>query len=174
MRPPRVLLALSLVSLFCLPVAVFAGIPAQVIADAPVAAGTNGGALLAADETGLATDINQQRVANGDAPLTVDPELTAIARARSQDQVAQHYFSHTNPEGQTVFDLLDKANIPWTDAGENLADSQGVDPVQAAIDGFSKSAAHRANMLSPNFTRVGVGAAESADGTTILSVVFTN
>ena len=175
MHPPRALLALSVFAVLTgASVAALAQTPANTVAYGPVATGASAVVTLGSEEAALASDINQQRAANAVAPLTVDPQLTAIARARSQDQVSQHYFSHTNPEGQTVFDLLDAANIPWMAAGENLAESNGLDAVQAAIDGFTKSPLHRANMLSTDFTRVGVGAAETADGTTIFSVVFTN
>jgi len=107
-------------------------------------------------------------------PLSVDPRLMDLARARSQDQVARSYFSHTTPDGKTIFDLLSDMMIGYTNAGENLAESRGLDPAQTAIDNFLKSPPHRANVLEPNDGRAGVGAATSADGTTILSVVFTN
>ncbi|HTE83565.1 MAG TPA: CAP domain-containing protein [Dehalococcoidia bacterium] len=131
-------------------------------------------ATFAQDEAGLAAAINAQRVTNGMAPLAVDPALTEVARERSGDQVARHYFSHTTPDGQTVFDLLNADGVSWVYGGENLAESRGMDAVQSAVSGFMHSAAHRDNVLSSHYGRIGVGAAQSADSTTVLTVVFTD
>ncbi len=129
---------------------------------------------LAQDESGLAAALNGQRQDAGIAPLTVDATLTGIARDRSGDQVSRGYFSHTTPDGRTIFDILTADGVNWTLAGENLAESRGEDPVNAAITGFMRSPEHRDNVLNAGYNHVGVGAAEAADGTTILSVVFTN
>lgn len=131
-------------------------------------------ARFAQDETGLTAAINAQRAADGLPPLVSDPALTQIARERSADQVTRHYFAHTAPDGGTVFDLLNAADPSWVYGGENLAESRGVDAVSAAINGFMQSPEHRDNVLSPNYARVGVGAAQTDDSTTILTVVFTN
>ena len=45
----------------------------------------------------------------------------AIARARSADMVAKHYFSHTQPDGRNVFDILTAQHITWYGAGEIIA-----------------------------------------------------
>ena len=142
-------------------------------AAAPEAVATDSAAL-SADANALITAINTQRTANGLPALSADPQLDALAELRSSDQVTRHYFSHTSPDGSTIFDLLNAAGIPWTAAGENLAESSGVDPVQAAIDGFMHSEEHRANVLSPAYRHLGV-AAEAGDGRTIIiTVVFTD
>src|SRR6476660_4161899 len=125
-------------------------------------------------ESGLVSAINGQRAANGLGGLSVDGSLTDVARLRSDDQVSRHYFSHVTPDGQTVFDFLNAEGVSWWVAGENLAESRGMDLVSAAIDGFMKSPEHRDNVLGGNYGRVGVGASTGSDGTTILTVVFTN
>jgi uncharacterized protein YkwD len=125
-------------------------------------------------ETGLASAINGQRSANGLGSLSMDGSLTDVARFRSDDQVSRHYFSHVTPEGQTIFDFLNADGISWSVAGENLAESRGMDPVQAAINGFMNSPEHRDNVLGASYSRVGVGASSGSDGTTIVTVVFTN
>ncbi len=129
---------------------------------------------LVQDESGLANAMNAQRVSDGLAPLSVDPTLMVIARDRSDDQAARGYFSHVTPDGRTIYDILTADGVDWTAAGENLAESRGEDPVNAAITGFMQSPEHRDNVLDTDYHHVGVGAAEEPDGTTILSVVFTN
>ena len=45
----------------------------------------------------------------------------AIARARSADMAAKDYFSHTQPDGRNIFDILGAQRIAWYAAGENIA-----------------------------------------------------
>jgi uncharacterized protein YkwD len=163
-RPPASMLLALTAALLCLS------------ASTPALALTRhtGASVLAEDESGLANAMNAQRASAGVAPLAVDPALTDIARGRSDDQVSRGYFSHVTPDGQTIFDILTADGVPWTAAGENLAESRGEDPVDAAITGFMQSPEHRDNVLNGEFHHVGVGAAQTADGITILSVVFTN
>jgi uncharacterized protein YkwD len=141
---------------------------------APADAGPATVSALVQNESGLAAAINGQREANGLSDLAVDTALTDVARFRSDDQVSRHYFSHVTPDGKTIFDYLNADGIPWSSAGENLAESRGMDPVQAAINGFMQSPEHRDNVLGAGYGRVGVGASQGSDGTTIITVVFTN
>ena len=46
------------------------------------------------------------RVQNGPRPLTRSPKLDQIATSRSQDMANRHYFSHTEPGGITVLNML--------------------------------------------------------------------
>ncbi|MGI8550778.1 MAG: CAP domain-containing protein [Dehalococcoidia bacterium] len=172
MRTPRALSSRLLGSLVALGLLAGGVSTARPVHAAPEAATL--AAALQTDEDGLVQAINQRRTNQGLVPLTTDPMLMQIARQRSQDQVSRHYFSHTAPEGTNIFDLLGKAQVNFSAAGENLAESQGQDPVQAAIDAFMYSPAHRDNVLNPGYGHVGVGAAMSDDGTTLLTVVFTN
>ena len=50
--------------------------------------------------------LNADRTAAGLVPVRVDARLMAIARARSVDMATKHYFSHTQPDGRNVFDIL--------------------------------------------------------------------
>lgn len=147
--------------------------PLQVALAGPAAGGPRW-ASLQDSETELVNSINDLRDQYGLPPLIVDPELTQIALYRSNDQAQRHYFSHITPDGQDVFDLLDQAGVNYTYAGENLAEADGPDPAQTAMDGFINSPPHLANLLSSDFNYMGVGAADSSDGFTIITVVFTN
>jgi uncharacterized protein YkwD len=64
------------------------------------------------------------------------------------------YFSHYTPEGLSPFDRMTEADIIFTYAGENLA----LAPSEAlAMKGLMQSPGHKANILSNNFHRVGIG-----------------
>jgi uncharacterized protein YkwD len=173
MRPPHALSVLAL-ALSCVFAAGAAGVAAAPAGSSAPQRTETVEALMAQDAVGLAAAVNAQRTLNGLAVLQADPELAQLAQVRSQDQVARHYFSHVAPDGGTVFSLLDLAGVPWTAAGENLAQTNAPDPAQSAVDGFMQSPEHRANVLDPGYGRIGTGAASAEDGNIILTVVFTN
>jgi uncharacterized protein YkwD len=118
--------------------------------------------------------LNSERAAAGLPALAVDVNLVAIARIRSSDMAARGYFSHTSPEGQSAFILLDQWGIPYSWAGENLARNNYplAETVAVAVRDLMASPAHRANILSPNYTRVGVGYAEDGSGMRYYTIVF--
>lgn len=98
--------------------------------------------------------VNIEREKAGLSPVTADTALRGVARAHSQDMFQRGYFSHYTPEGVSPFDRMDKAGIKFTYAGENLAlaPSTGL-----AMQGLMNSPGHRANILNPNFKKLGVG-----------------
>jgi uncharacterized protein YkwD len=98
--------------------------------------------------------VNQERAEAGLKPLAPDPELTEVARRHSVDMFARGYFAHDTPEGRTPFDRMRAANVRFLTAGENLALAP---TVQIAHTGLMNSPGHRANILRPEFGRVGIG-----------------
>jgi uncharacterized protein YkwD len=132
------------------------------------------GASLAPLEADLTSHLNAERVAAGLPPLAIDANLVAIGRVRSQDMAARGYFSHASPEGQSAFTLLDQWGVPYSWAGENLARNNYPlqEAVAVAIGDLMASPSHRDNILSPNYTRVGVGYAEDASGMRYFTMIF--
>jgi uncharacterized protein YkwD/uncharacterized membrane protein required for colicin V production len=100
--------------------------------------------------------LNAERVKAGLKPLVRDAELEKVARNHSVDMLQRGYFAHETPEGKSPFDRIRDASIQFTIAGENLALAQTVD---LAHQGLMDSPGHRANILRPEFGRVGIGAA---------------
>jgi uncharacterized protein YkwD/uncharacterized membrane protein required for colicin V production len=98
--------------------------------------------------------VNQERVANGLKPLEADPELLPVARAHSTDMFERGYFSHYTPEGRSPFDRIKESNLSFKIAGENLALAP---TLTMAHTGLMNSPGHRANILRPQFGRVGIG-----------------
>jgi|GEM_PF-490275 uncharacterized protein YkwD len=107
---------------------------------------------------------NQARRAQGLAPLAKDDELGNMARAYSNDMLQRHFFDHTNPEGLSIDERLSKdyhhrVNI----MGENIWSGSGYDPGKAQdlakeiVQDWLNSPGHRENVLSPDFTHLGVG-----------------
>ena len=108
--------------------------------------------------------------------LTLDGTLMDVARERAQTMADSGVFSHYAPNGDTVYDLLDDANDPWTDATENIH-YNNVAPsaaVSFAMNEYQKSPPHRANIVDPGFHRIGVGFVTSASGVHYVVIVFSD
>src|SRR4051794_2555118 len=78
-------------------------------------------ATIAANESTMVSLLNRDRTSHGLVAVRTDSRLMAVARARSADMVAHHYFSRTQPDGRNVFDLLSQRGIAWYAAGEIIA-----------------------------------------------------
>lgn len=98
--------------------------------------------------------VNRERTSRGLQPLEMDPELRLVARAHAVDMFKRGYFAHETPEGKNPFDRMHDANIVFGAAGENLALAPTLD---MAHDGLMNSPGHRANILNPQFRKVGIG-----------------
>jgi len=98
--------------------------------------------------------VNQERQRQGLAPLVADAKLTQLARQKSQDMVNKNYFSHTSPTYGSPFDMMKAAGVRYRTAGENIACAPST---TRAHDALMNSPGHRANILNPAFTHVGIG-----------------
>lgn len=105
-------------------------------------------------EQQMLVSVNKERTSRGLSALELDTQLQTLARSHSGDMLSRSYFSHFTPEGKSPFDRMNDANISYQYAGENLAFSANTD---LAMQGLMQSAGHRANILSPNFHRIGIG-----------------
>jgi uncharacterized protein YkwD len=100
--------------------------------------------------------INQAR-ATADLPaLTFDPALAVVARAHSSDMLANEYIAHISPKTGTPADRVAKAGIHVRRLAENIGTSGSPDELHHSL---MRSPGHRAAILDPNVTRVGVGIA---------------
>ncbi|WP_328347729.1 CAP domain-containing protein [Streptomyces violaceus] len=102
------------------------------------------------------TDLtNRERARAGLPPLAVDPLLTSAAQAHSTDMVARAFYSHTAPDGSRPWDRAAAAGSPRRSIGENIACGQR-SPADV-VEGWMNSPGHRANILKPGFTHIGIG-----------------
>ena len=115
--------------------------------------------------------VNKERQANGLNPLAPDPKLTEVARAHSADMFARGYFAHDTPEGLSPFDRMRAANVHFATAGENLALAP---TLMVAHTGLMNSPGHRANILRPQFGRVGIGVLDGGMRGLMISQEFRN
>lgn len=115
--------------------------------------------------------VNAERLKEGLNPLKADPELTEVARRHSRDMFARGYFSHVAPEGKGPFDRMRESGVRFTHAGENLALAQTLD---LAHSGLMHSPGHRANILRPQFGRLGIGIVDGGMHGLMISQEFRN
>jgi uncharacterized protein YkwD len=125
--------------------------------------------------TDLVTLTNRQRVSHGLIALQADPDLMSIARDRARVMATNDVMSHTEPNGQKVFDRLDDAGLAWSSAGEIIAwNTYPTEPlsVAEATRAWMNSPGHRSIMLSNGYNYVGYGAAISRSGKVYYAGVF--
>jgi uncharacterized protein YkwD len=99
--------------------------------------------------------LNQERAKNGAAPINCDAGGVKVARAHSQDMCDKNYFSHTSKDGRQPWDRLRAGGVSFSAAGENIAWGQRT--AAQVNQSWMNSSGHRRNMLSPSWTRVGIG-----------------
>ena len=107
--------------------------------------------------------VNQERAKQGLAPLKDNWQLARVARYKSEDMRDKNYFSHTSPTYGSPFDMMKNFGIRYMAAGENIA--MGQQTPASVMNSWMNSPGHRANILSKNFTEIGVGVAKSKSGT---------
>jgi Cysteine-rich secretory protein family len=110
-------------------------------------------------EVNALTDGTNAARTDGHMPaLSVSPLLQAAAQGKANDMVASDYFAHTSPAGITPWYWFVNIGYHFSYAGENLAvnfsESQDVTAAWLA------SAEHRANILDPHFTEIGIAVAQ--------------
>jgi uncharacterized protein YkwD len=98
-------------------------------------------------------------------------DLTEVARAHSADMLARGYFSHHSPEGKSAFDRLRAAKISFRLAGENLAFAP---TVKLAHQGLMNSPGHRANILRPQYAKIGIGIMDAGARGIMVTQQFSN
>jgi len=98
--------------------------------------------------------INRERAAAGLAALEYDERLADIARAHSLDMKRHDFFAHRSPTTGMLEDRMDRAGYLATEMRENLAMAADI---RTAAANLLASPGHRANLLAPGVTHVGVG-----------------
>ncbi len=99
--------------------------------------------------------LNEERINEGFAPLVLSTLLNKAAQNHTNDMLNRSYYAHESPEGLTSHDRIKAVGYVPSFTGENIA--KGQFSVQEVMDSWMDSPAHRANIMSPNFTQVGFG-----------------
>jgi uncharacterized protein YkwD len=166
-RPARTGLIAALIAL-ALPTLLWAGFSAKDLATA---------------ERTMGTLVNVERGHTGLPALEYDDLLAGVARAHSEDMLKRQFFSHTNPEKEGPGDravrihpeliarIGENLHHVMITPGFELSEKMGLD--QITRDGMAslmKSPGHRANILSPGYTHIGIGYSASEEEVCITQV----
>jgi uncharacterized protein YkwD len=115
------------------------------------------------DSAGRATVclVNRERTQRGLPPLRQNALLDAASAEHSRDMVRRDYFEHATPDGRSVADRLRAVGYQRgvsASAGENIAYGVGDKSTPASIvRAWMRSPGHRADILRPAFTEIGIG-----------------
>ena len=99
--------------------------------------------------------VNKHRKENGLSTLKLNSSVSKVAQAKAEDMKNKNYFSHTSPTYGSPFDMLQSFGVSYKTAGENIA--KGQKTPEAVVNAWMNSEGHRANILNPSFTSLGVG-----------------
>ncbi len=116
------------------------------------------------------TLINAERAKAGLPALAWDNAVAAVAEAHCVDMATNGYLDQKNKSGKDVSGRLTDAKVVFTSAAENLA--KGNYTAQVIVDAWMKSEKHKVNILSTDFTKVGISVAKAVDGTYYWTVDF--
>jgi uncharacterized protein YkwD len=117
---------------------------------------------LDSEEMAFVTLINNYRAMNGRGPLKHCVTLDRAAQGHSEDMRDKNYFSHTGQNGSSFTDRSCDAcygpSCPLQTAmGENIA--AGNSSASGTFNQWKNSPGHNANMLSTNYSVMGIGRA---------------
>jgi hypothetical protein len=100
--------------------------------------------------------VNQERSSRGLGILTLSQKLDTAADLHAQDMATNYYATnHTGSDSSTTATRITRSGYEWTSIGENLA--AGYTSASSVVQAWMNSTGHRANILNPNFTDLGLG-----------------
>ncbi|WP_453997172.1 CAP domain-containing protein [Bacillus nitroreducens] len=101
---------------------------------------------------------NIYRNRHGLHPLKGDEQLAEVAYLHSKDMQINDFFDHFSPTNGGLAERLEKGEISYQLAGENIA-AKYVDGI-AAVEGWLNSQGHRETLLNEEYNYLGVGVYE--------------
>jgi uncharacterized protein YkwD len=107
--------------------------------------------------------INRKRAEDGETPLKTSAQLEEAAEGHCQELIADDYFAHVSPTGETPVDRIRETGyIPNSTVGyvigENLAwGTYQLSTPQAIVAAWIASPGHLANILESQYTETGIG-----------------
>jgi uncharacterized protein YkwD len=116
-----------------------------------------------AEAAELFAALNHARTRARLPPLQLDSALTQLAQAHAEQMARTETLAHDAGDGSPTR-RVGEAELRFQWVGENVAQAMDAEGAQATL---WASPAHRANLLHPRFTWVGIGAQPSLDGRSI-------
>ncbi len=105
----------------------------------------------------LLARVNATRQTKGLAPVRLAPRLRRIAQSHACDNASRNTFSHTGSDGSDLRQRLNRGHYAMRTATENVG--IGFDTPEKMMAFWMASPGHRANILNPRMTEMGLGLA---------------
>lgn len=99
--------------------------------------------------------VNYQRAKRGLKKLKIFKPVNKTALIKAKDLKKTGVFAHESKNLGLFHDQYDKANLIWWSGGENIA--MGFNTVTSVMKAWMNSKGHKANILDPDYTHLGVG-----------------
>lgn len=99
--------------------------------------------------------VNKERSSRGLQPLRLDSKLNKVAAEKARDMAVNGYFSHDSPVYGSPFDMMRSFGVDYHSAAENIAAGQR--SASEVMSSWMNSSGHRANILNPDYGKLGVG-----------------
>ena len=112
-------------------------------------------------ERALLEDANRERVAQGLAPLRWNANLAAAAHAHALLMAQRNTLSHQFSGEAPLQDRVRAAGARFTEVAENVAEGPSAEMIHVS---WMHSPPHRANLLDPELTDIGIAVAVGAPG----------
>lgn len=110
---------------------------------------------------------NHIRQRAGLPPLQRDEQLDRIAASHTRDMAQSRFFAHESPTHGSTHERMRRAGFPFERYGENIGRARSSEEIHTL---WLRSPGHRANLLDPGFTHIGLGV--TTDGSTAPPVVI--
>lgn len=95
-------------------------------------------------------------------PLTLSAQLTRAALVHAKDMAARDSFSHRSSDGSQAAERVTRTGYRWQYVGENIA--LDATDAQTVVQGWLDSPGHCANIMSSDYTQMGVAYASNPKG----------
>ena len=114
--------------------------------------------------------VNTYRAQNGLGPVAENGQLDLAAIDHSNDMAQRQLLTHTGWDGSNAGQRIRANGYAARTWGENVAYGQAT--VAAAMTAWMNSAGHRANILNPAFSDIGVAGVPAANGVIYWTMVL--
>jgi uncharacterized protein YkwD len=129
---------------------------------------------IAALERSIHQQIDRYRQSLNLPPLTIDPTVSAQARAHSQEMAQAGILSHTMDSVDSSPERLRQRRRKYPTAAENIATTQDYpNPDRIVVQDWIASPAHHQHILG-NYNLTGIGVAKNAQGEYFFTQIFIN
>jgi uncharacterized protein YkwD len=118
-------------------------------------------------DLGVLEQLNQVRRAHHLLPFVLNPSLGAAAREHSQDMLDNGFFAHDSSDGEPFWKRIQsfypQSPDGYWSVGENLYWTSGPATASGSVEAWMASRDHRANILDPAWSQIGIATASSPD-----------